>query len=141
MSRLEGLTSANAALQTHQEAHEVEGEDGRHPAERQALEHGAADAGRVAEVLGGGIGRRRRAALFVGACLRPPHDRHQYQCSVHHCSMLTTCQTSGTPHVKPVSVSISHLLVSSSITWLAALMSAAGDFIHFLFLDRGRYKR
>lgn len=35
---------------THQEAHEVEGENGGHAPEGQALQHGAADAGRVAVV-------------------------------------------------------------------------------------------
>lgn len=58
----------------HQEAHEVESEYGGHSSEGQALEHGAADPGRIAVVLGvvdagvgAGAGLRGRAALYFTA--------------------------------------------------------------------------
>lgn len=76
---------------THQEAHEVQGQDGGHPTERQALQHRATDPGRVTEVPGRGIGRQRRAALGVGAPLNAPHCHDEKQCFEHHCSMLVTC--------------------------------------------------
>jgi len=64
---------------TYQEAHEVKGEDSGNPTKRQALEHCAADPSRVTEVLGAIIGRHRRAALGIGASLRPPTGHYQYQ--------------------------------------------------------------
>jgi len=60
---------------THQEAHEVEGEDGGHTAKGQALKYGAPDAGRVAVFLGRVAGQLRGAGPRARACLGSP-DAH-----------------------------------------------------------------
>lgn len=68
---------------THQEANEVEDEDGGHPAEGQALQHWAAGLGRVTVVLEVDGGYRAQAALWCGALGLLGGAHHATQQEVH----------------------------------------------------------
>ncbi|TNN33170.1 hypothetical protein EYF80_056667 [Liparis tanakae] len=74
-----------------EEAHEVQGQHGGHAPEGQALQHGAADAGRVAVVFGLAVGG---AVLLAAARLAAGAAQHRHgedQHAQHHCCMLGTC--------------------------------------------------
>lgn len=77
---------------THQEAHKVEDKDSWHPAERQALQHWAANLGWVTVVLGQDCGCWSVAALRWGAPLDPSHGHYEHKYSVTLNSRFTTCR-------------------------------------------------
>lgn len=60
-------------MATHQEAHEVEGEHGGHPPERQPLQHRAADTSRVTVVFGLAVSG---AVVLTAARLATTECRH-----------------------------------------------------------------
>lgn len=74
---------------THQEAHEVEGEHGGHPPKGQPLQHGAADAGGVAVVLGFALGG---AIILAAARLAAAAAQYRHGYDQHgehaHCHIL-----------------------------------------------------
>lgn len=77
---------------THQEAHKVEDKDSRHSAERQALQHWAANLGRVTVVLGQDCGCWSDAALRWGAPSDPSDGHYEHKYSVTLNSRFITCR-------------------------------------------------
>lgn len=88
--------AAELLIATHQEAHEVEGEHGGHAPKRQALQHGTADAGRVAVVPGARVGAVGAARL---AAPKYPHGDNQHsefaQCHIPAENLRRETQTTG----------------------------------------------